>query len=177
MWPRSLTWPPVLGSLNARHGCMPFAATMSCGRMLAVWNMGQEVRILLLNNAGAGGGGQDLFFWRLRWLERPTGPDDGAEALPGQAPVIPFAHEPGPADRYAADGRIAHNFPATRTAARFASHALARSILPYLARKYDMGLYRIGEMWLYTNRGLGVTNEPVRYNCPPRSLEITLVRA
>ncbi len=30
---------------------------------------------------------------------------------------------------------------------------------------------------LYTNRGLGVTSEPVRFNCSPEITEITLVRA
>ena len=50
-------------------------------------------------------------------------------------------------------------------------------ILPYLAWKYDMGLYRVNDMWLYTNRGLGVTNIPARFNCPPEITEIRLVRA
>jgi len=45
-------------------------------------------------------------------------------------------------------------------------------ILPILGRKYPMGLYRVGDMWVYTNRGLGMANPPVRFNCPP---EITLL--
>ena len=44
-------------------------------------------------------------------------------------------------------------------------------ILPYLARKYDAGLYRIGHGWLYTNRGLGMISPPIRFNCRP---EVTL---
>jgi hypothetical protein len=39
-------------------------------------------------------------------------------------------------------------------------------ILPYLGRKYDYQLYRLNEMWLYSNPGIGVTNEPLRINCP-----------
>jgi len=49
--------------------------------------------------------------------------------------------------------------------------------LPYMAWKYDQGLYRVNDMWLYTSRGIGITNVPVRYNCPPEVTEITLVRA
>jgi predicted MPP superfamily phosphohydrolase len=34
-----------------------------------------------------------------------------------------------------------------------------------------MGLYRLGDTWLYTNRGLGTARPYVRLNCRP---EITL---
>jgi predicted MPP superfamily phosphohydrolase len=29
-------------------------------------------------------------------------------------------------------------------------------------------------MWLYTNRGIGVTGPPVRFNCRPEVTQITL---
>jgi predicted MPP superfamily phosphohydrolase len=32
-------------------------------------------------------------------------------------------------------------------------------------------------LWLYTNRGLGTTNVPVRVNCAPEITELTLVNA
>ena len=44
--------------------------------------------------------------------------------------------------------------------------------LPMLARRYPRGLYRVGNMTLYTNLGLGTIHAPVRINCPP---EITLI--
>jgi predicted MPP superfamily phosphohydrolase len=44
-------------------------------------------------------------------------------------------------------------------------------LLPVMGRKYPMGLYRVRDMWVYTNRGLGVARPPVRFNCRP---EITL---
>lgn len=43
--------------------------------------------------------------------------------------------------------------------------------LPSLGRKYPRGLYRIGQLTLYTNIGLGTIRIPARLNCPP---EITL---
>lgn len=45
--------------------------------------------------------------------------------------------------------------------------------LPEMARKYDMGLYQLGQLTLYTNPGLGTVRLPVRLNCPP---EITVLR-
>jgi predicted MPP superfamily phosphohydrolase len=44
--------------------------------------------------------------------------------------------------------------------------------LPPLARRYPRGLYKIRDMTLYTNVGLGTIHAPVRLNCPP---EITLI--
>jgi predicted MPP superfamily phosphohydrolase len=45
--------------------------------------------------------------------------------------------------------------------------------LPPMARKYPRGLYRVGNLTLYTNIGIGTIHLPVRLNCPP---EITLIR-
>ncbi len=44
-------------------------------------------------------------------------------------------------------------------------------LLPYLGRKYDLGLFRVRGGWLYVNRGLGVISPPLRLNCRP---EVTL---
>jgi uncharacterized protein len=48
--------------------------------------------------------------------------------------------------------------------------------LPDLARKYPVGLYRIGALTLYTNSGLGTVGFPIRLNCPPEITLITLRR-
>jgi len=45
--------------------------------------------------------------------------------------------------------------------------------LPPMARKYPRGLYRVGDLTLYTNIGVGTIHLPIRLNCPP---EITLIR-
>ncbi len=44
-------------------------------------------------------------------------------------------------------------------------------VLPYLGQKYPAGLYQVGKLAVYTNRGIGVIAPPVRLNCPP---EVTL---
>ena len=50
-------------------------------------------------------------------------------------------------------------------------------ILPYLGQKYDIGLYQVDQMWVYTSRGVGLIGPPIRLNCPPEITEITLVGA
>ncbi len=47
-------------------------------------------------------------------------------------------------------------------------------LLPYLGRKYDAGLYRVNDGWLYTNRGLGMISPPLRLNCRPEITVFTL---
>jgi predicted MPP superfamily phosphohydrolase len=50
-------------------------------------------------------------------------------------------------------------------------------VLPRLGRRYDMGLYRVGELQVYTTRGIGVLDSmPVRVNCPPEITLLTLRR-
>lgn len=44
--------------------------------------------------------------------------------------------------------------------------------LPPLGRRYPRGLYKVGNMTLYTNIGIGTIRAPIRLNCPP---EITLI--
>ena len=46
--------------------------------------------------------------------------------------------------------------------------------LPPLARKYVWGLYKIRDLTLYTNPGLGTITMPVRLNCPPEITMLTI---
>lgn len=49
--------------------------------------------------------------------------------------------------------------------------------LPKLGRKYVSGRYQVRDLALYTNRGLGTINIPVRFNCPPEITLLTLRRS
>jgi predicted MPP superfamily phosphohydrolase len=40
--------------------------------------------------------------------------------------------------------------------------------------KYPMGLYRVGEMLLYTNRGIGMLSPRIRFLCQPEITAFTL---
>jgi uncharacterized protein len=48
--------------------------------------------------------------------------------------------------------------------------------LPPLSRKYPRGMYKVGNLTLYTNIGLGTIRVPVRINCQPEVTLITLRR-
>lgn len=47
-------------------------------------------------------------------------------------------------------------------------------LLPHLGQKYPAGLYQVGKLALYTNRGIGVVAPPVRLNCRPEVTALTL---
>lgn len=49
--------------------------------------------------------------------------------------------------------------------------------LPPGGRKYVEGLFRLGSMQLYVNRGIGTVGVPFRFACPPEITEITLREA
>jgi hypothetical protein len=46
--------------------------------------------------------------------------------------------------------------------------------LPPKGRKYVQGLFQVGSMQLFVNRGIGTIGVPFRFACPPEITEITL---
>ncbi|GAB4571710.1 MAG: hypothetical protein Kow0077_09140 [Anaerolineae bacterium] len=88
-------------------------------------------------------------------------------------PTILLAHEPDYADEVAATGRIGLQLSGHSHGGQVRLPGIGAPILPYLGQKYDQGLYNIGTMRLYVNRGIGMTSPYVRFNCPP---EITVIR-
>lgn len=46
--------------------------------------------------------------------------------------------------------------------------------LPELGQKYVEGMFRLGDMQLYVNRGIGTIGLPFRLNCPPEITMFTL---
>lgn len=46
--------------------------------------------------------------------------------------------------------------------------------LPPMGREYSMGYYRVANVQLYVNRGLGTVGLPIRFNCPPEITHFTL---
>jgi uncharacterized protein len=92
-------------------------------------------------------------------------------------PVILMAHEPDYADDVAAHPRG----PLVDLMLAGHSHGgqvrlpfLGALILPPMGEKYPEGLYRLKQMQLYVNRGIGTVGLPFRLNCPPEITVITL---
>ncbi len=115
-----------------------------------------------------------------------TGLDDGwvgradfaaaLEQAPGDSPIILLMHEPDMIDVYAQNPRVVLQLSGHTHGGQIRVRKPRRAYtLPYLGRKYDMGLYRVGDAWLYTNRGIGAVIVPVRVNCPAEITEFTLV--
>jgi uncharacterized protein len=91
--------------------------------------------------------------------------------VPKGEPTILMAHEPDYADfvaRYPVDLQLSGHSHGGQVRLPF----LPPLYEPELARKYVAGLFRIGSLNLYTNRGLGTIGLPIRFDCPP---EITLI--
>lgn len=172
---------PILAQLNAKHGVYSIMGNHDLWTNVKVVRQGfTEAGLPLLENRGIPlTVGQDTLY--LAGIDDGwSGQPDLNAALadrPADAPVILLAHEPDLADDFSQDGRIDLQLSGHTHAGQVRFKRLGPLILPYLGRKYDMGLYHVNDMWVYTNRGIGVTNEPVRFNCPPEITEITLVRA
>ena len=96
------------------------------------------------------------------------------EGAPPQSPVILLYHEPDLADQVSLDPRLTLQLAGHTHGGQVRLPLRGPVILPYLGRKYDYGLYRVNEMWLYTNPGIGMISVPYRYNCPPEVTEFTL---
>jgi uncharacterized protein len=117
------------------------------------------------------------------WL---CGVDDPATSHPDldltipekpDGPVLLMAHEPDYADDVAAHPRG----PLVDLMLAGHSHGgqvrlpfLGALILPPMGEKYPEGLYRLKQMQLYVNRGIGTVGLPFRLNCPPEITVITL---
>ncbi|MBE0690846.1 MAG: metallophosphoesterase [Anaerolineae bacterium] len=97
------------------------------------------------------------------------------DALPLDGAAILLAHEPDFADESAATARFDLQLSGHTHGGQCVLPGGAMPILPELGHKYPSGLYRVGDMWQYTNRGLGMTWFPqVRFNCRPEISVFTL---
>ncbi len=91
-------------------------------------------------------------------------------SVPSNEATILLAHEPDYArhvSRYPVDLQLSGHSHGGQVRLPF----LPPLYEPPLARRYIAGLYRVGPLTLYTNRGLGTVLAPIRFDCPP---EITL---
>lgn len=172
---------PALAGLNPKYGIFTSLGNhdLWTNAEVVLAGLRQAGLPVLVNDGVALGVGSDLLYL--------AGLDDGWSGqldltaalakLPQDAPVILLAHEPDLADNFALDGRISLQLSGHSHGGQVRLPGIGAPILPYLGRKYDQGLYRVREMWVYTTRGIGLGPVPTRFNCPPEITEITLVGA
>lgn len=94
--------------------------------------------------------------------------------LPSNDTAILLVHEPDFADVSAATERFDLQLSGHSHAGQIRLPFLKPFVLPPLSEKYYAGLYQVGKMILYTNRGLGVSILPVRFNARPEITVFTL---
>ena len=96
--------------------------------------------------------------------------------LPSDGCAILMAHEPDFADKSAATGRFDLQISGHSHGGQVNLPLIGPPFLPSGARKYPSGLYKVGQMHLYTNRGVGMTPPYVRLNCRPEVTVFTFER-
>ncbi len=97
-------------------------------------------------------------------------------ALPTTGAAILLAHEPDFADTSAATGRFDLQLSGHSHGGQVRL-PFVKKFFPPLAYKYPMGQYQVGSMIQYTNRGLGSSGIPIRFNCRPEITIFTLKSA
>jgi len=172
---------PILSRLNAKYGVYAGLGNHDLWTDVKVVTRAfEQERLPLLVNQGVpiSVGKSTLYLASLDdgWSGKP----DLAGAMADwseDASTVLLMHEPDLAPRYAVDKRIQLQLSGHSHGGQVRLPFYGALILPYLSWKYPMGLYNVDGMWLYTNRGLGTTNVPVRVNCAPEITELTLVNA
>jgi predicted MPP superfamily phosphohydrolase len=112
--------------------------------------------------------GLDDYWERKHDLASVTDP------LPPDACAILLVHEPDYADLSATTQRFSLQLSGHSHGGQVDMPFYGPIVLPQYARKYPRGLYRVEDMLLYTNTGIGMTGPRVRFNCRPEIVVFTL---
>jgi predicted MPP superfamily phosphohydrolase len=100
--------------------------------------------------------------------------DEVLAQLPATGAAILLAHEPDFADVSAATGRFDLQLSGHSHGGQVVIPFWGPLAAPPYGLKYPLGFYQVGEMGLYTNRGLGESSIRVRINCRPEITVFTL---
>ncbi len=104
-------------------------------------------------------------------IAKKTDFDCALAGIPSKEAIVLLAHEPDLADtsaRHSVDLQLSGH----SHGGQIRMPGFGAPYLPPLARKYPTGLYHVGPTRLYTNRGIGLSGVPFRFDCPP---EVTLL--
>ncbi|MDE0686426.1 MAG: metallophosphoesterase [Candidatus Poribacteria bacterium] len=114
-------------------------------------------------------------------LERKQDLEKTLAGVPANETIILLAHEPDYADLVAADRRVMLQLSGHSHGGQIRIPFYGAPVLPPLGKKYPWGLNQVGQMQVYTNRGLGVVRwaavPAMRVNCRPEVTLLTLKRA
>lgn len=93
--------------------------------------------------------------------------DEVLDLVPASGTTILLAHTPDFADLSAPTGRFALQISGHSHGGQINLPLIGSPYLPRFARKYIAGLHQVGEMLLYTNRGVGRVHLPFRLGSRP----------
>jgi predicted MPP superfamily phosphohydrolase len=102
--------------------------------------------------------------------------DKALAGAPEGAVRILLAHEPDLADRIRPEHRVALQISGHTHGGQVVLPGVGPVLRPALGKKYVAGLYRAPACRVYTSRGVGMSQLPVRFGCPPEITLLTLRR-
>lgn len=85
-----------------------------------------------------------------------------------------LAHEPDIADEISRIGGVQLQLSGHSHGGQVNVPGLVHSMLPRMGKKYAFGGYQVGDLFVHTSRGIGMTGVPVRFRSPPEVTEIIL---
>jgi predicted MPP superfamily phosphohydrolase len=165
----------LLGKLRAPHGVWSVLGNHDVFSNAArVTDALQAVGIPMLSNKSVAIEKDGAHFWLGGVDDVLGGRADVPRTLrgiPSEEAVVLMAHEPDYADYvagYPVDLQLSGHTHGGQVRLPF----MRPLYLPALAKKYVQGLFKIRDLTLYTNAGIGTVEVPLRWNCPP---EITFI--
>ena len=99
------------------------------------------------------------------------------EKLPEDGAAVLLAHEPDFADVSSATGRFDLQLSGHSHGGQVRAPFWGPLILPPFSQRYSSGLYEVGDMLQYTNRGIGFVDARLRFLCRPEITVLTLESA
>lgn len=131
-------------------------------------NLDNQVHLIERNHHQLALAGLDDPYWGKADLEKTIA------RLPPQVPAILLVHEPDYIEQSAKTHRFALQLSGHSHGGQIKIPFLEPLVLPYGGRKYYAGLDRVLDTFTYTNRGLGMTNLPLRIGSRPEITVFTL---
>lgn len=94
--------------------------------------------------------------------------------LPADGSAILLAHEPDFAVISSQSKRFDLQLSGHTHGGQVVLPWIGPIVLPMYGRRFPLGLNQVGEMLVYTNRGLGTARPQIRFNCRPEVTMLTL---
>ena len=164
-----------LSNLKAHYGIYAIWGNHDyCGNMEEMRIKFDEIGINMLVNENKYISIGDCGFWLIgvgSYYENDVDLQKAMNDIPEQGMKILLCHEPDFVDNLS-EAQIFLQISGHSHGGQVRLPLYGALMLPPLGEKYPIGLYKVNENYLYTNRGLGETNYKVRFNCKP---EITLI--